>query len=169
MLRSARRHFLRDLMGRTLSEWERVRLEMGGIPQRPMSDLATLPDAVVRDVAPVFCGSRPTVGGDGRVFQSPATAMSTSGDWLVIDACDAALLERFGTGCTLGEISAWAVDQGLVDPEASWQRTRLLFLRLVAYGLCRPAQPLNEVGLAPFAHPAKHAGPPSDGQDYARN
>ena len=111
-----------------------------------MSDLAALPDAVMRAVAPVFCSARPTVEGDGRVVQSPATAASASGDWLTIDACDAALLERFGTGCTLGEISAWAVDQGLVDVEASWQRTRLLFLRLVAYGLCRPAQSLSEVG-----------------------
>ena len=108
--------------------------------------MAALPDAVMRDVAPVFCSARPTVEGDGRVVQSPATAASASGDWLTIDACDAALLERFGTGCTLGEISAWAVDQGLVDVEASWQRTRLLFLRLVAYGLCRPAQSLSEVG-----------------------
>lgn len=159
MQTAPRRRFLRDLLGRTMDEWERAKLEFAGVPQRMLSDLRSLPDGVLRQVIPVLCTANAALQ-PAEVYRSPHTSNGNHGhDWPALDEVETALADRFGNGQSLADIAAWGVDQGLLDDQRSWARTRSLFLRLVAHGVCHPSQAMSDVGMV--GRPIAPAPPPT--------
>ena len=138
-----RRNFFRGFFRETLAQAAEVVEEYHGRPQMNLTDLADYPDSVIRTIIPVFFENLQI-----QLNQTTLLIKSQEGEdfqeILVLQEGDFDILDRFGQNLSLEEIAAEADAQDCGGGLNVYPRVRTLFLQLVSFAVCHPAQSLVE-------------------------
>lgn len=134
-----RRRFLRDLIPRAARYCSDLGDELQGRPQLLLDDLPRWPDAGLREIVPVFAPGLEVVF-DAAGLRLRGGERGEIEITLPLDAVQRAVLQRFGSGASLGEIADRVAADGL---PCDFGAVKALFLTLARRAVCHPAQPLT--------------------------
>jgi hypothetical protein len=138
-----RRDFFRGFFRETLAQAAEVVEEYHGRPQMNLTDLAEYPDALIRTIIPVFFENL-------QIQLNPTTLLVKSQEGegfqelLVLQEGDFDILDLFGQNLSLEQIAAEIDSQDCDGSLNVYPRVKALFLQLIHFAVCHPAQSLVE-------------------------
>ncbi len=130
-----RRSFFRLMLAEAISLAEEVQ----GRPQMRLSELAQVPDEVLRRISPVFNATR-SYALENNCVLLQHRKRGTSQTVYQLDASEHYVLRFFDGQHTLEEIGRRVADEFGQDEAAAYQKVKALFIALAKYAICHPAQ-----------------------------
>lgn len=130
-----RRSFFRLMLAEAMSLTEEVQ----GRPQMCLSELAQVPDEVLRRMSPVFNEAR-SYSIEKNCVLLQHRKRGTPQTVYQLESSEHYMLRFFDGQHTLEEIGRRVADEFGQDEETAYQEVKALFIALAKYAICHPAQ-----------------------------
>jgi hypothetical protein len=134
-----RRGFWRSLAGEALSICDEFR----GITHQSLREIASVPDAVMAEMVPVWRDGRPPEIHDDGIYVPAGRAANGESPPLKLfhsfAAFERMMVDQYACGRNLRVIAEHVARASGMDEAAAFAATRLLFAKLCRRGLCHPA------------------------------